>query len=254
MTRRKFRQDLGNGKVRVVTFVMNTARVYRARCRWKHGRGGTSGKAGCRGRTAIEKVGIRTQAVGVKSWLTFVRHSRAFFIEERAKGLVLEEWPKDGGSFSATASWRKVFPSGDLGAAAAHLVAVASVYLCKGRWAVPSRCYFVKWLETDIAPVAILEANDLSGLNKAVSTVLEASLRLIGTTERSRGNYASGCVSAALELATNEELVRAGRMFRIERRENDLVLSEYGLFVTTQGRRKTYDFAGAPIWEKRFSG
>lgn len=55
-------------------------------------------------------VGIRVEAVGLSSWRSFAKDARAFKLEKRADCLVLEEWPKEGGSFSAKASWQKQFP------------------------------------------------------------------------------------------------------------------------------------------------
>lgn len=55
-------------------------------------------------------VGIRVEALGLNSWRSFAREARAFKVEERPEGLLLEEWPKEGGSFSAKPSWRKEFP------------------------------------------------------------------------------------------------------------------------------------------------
>lgn len=57
-------------------------------------------------------VGIRAEAVGVKSWRAFSKVARAFKLAKQPAGLVLEEWPKEGGSFSANAAWRREFPSG----------------------------------------------------------------------------------------------------------------------------------------------
>lgn len=57
------------------------------------------------------KVGIRVEAVGLRSWRSFVKDARAFKLEKCSDGLVLEEWPKEGGSFSAKASWQKQFPN-----------------------------------------------------------------------------------------------------------------------------------------------
>jgi len=71
----------------------------------------------------IYKVGIRAQALGLKTWLSFVRNARCFNIEERENSLVLEEWPREGGSFTAEAAWRTSFHVGDLDAVAEHLVA-----------------------------------------------------------------------------------------------------------------------------------
>lgn len=55
-------------------------------------------------------VGIRVEAVGLKSWRAFMKEARAFKVQEQPDGLLLEEWPKEGGSFSAKPSWRKRFP------------------------------------------------------------------------------------------------------------------------------------------------
>lgn len=52
-----------------------------------------------------------TEAVGLDSWRSFVKYARAFKLEKCSDGLVLEEWPKEGGSFSAKASWQKQFPN-----------------------------------------------------------------------------------------------------------------------------------------------
>ena len=57
-------------------------------------------------------VGIRAEAVGAKTWRAFTKEARAFKLEQKPDGLVLEEWPKEGGSFSANATWRRVFPPG----------------------------------------------------------------------------------------------------------------------------------------------
>ena len=57
-------------------------------------------------------VGIRAEAVGAKTWRAFTKEARAFKLEQKPDGLVLEEWPKEGGSFSANAAWRRVFPPG----------------------------------------------------------------------------------------------------------------------------------------------
>lgn len=57
-------------------------------------------------------IGIRAEAVGAKTWAAFARGARAFKLEHTPDGLMLEEWPREGGSFSANAAWRKLFPHG----------------------------------------------------------------------------------------------------------------------------------------------
>jgi hypothetical protein len=67
-------------------------------------------------------VGIRAPAVGVKSWRAFVKHARAFNVEELNDGLLLEEWPREGYSFAAKPLWRKKFAHGAFGVLARFLV------------------------------------------------------------------------------------------------------------------------------------
>ena len=67
-------------------------------------------------------VGIRAEAVGAKTWRAFTKEARAFKLERQPDGLVLEEWPKEGGSFSANAAWRREFPSGAFAAVVDCLV------------------------------------------------------------------------------------------------------------------------------------
>jgi hypothetical protein len=55
-------------------------------------------------------VGIRAEAVGVKSWRAFVKDARCFNLERHEDKLVLEEWPKQGGSFSGASEWHREFP------------------------------------------------------------------------------------------------------------------------------------------------
>lgn len=55
-------------------------------------------------------VGIRAEAVGAKTWREFAKRARAFKLEKQPNRLVLEEWPREGGSFSANAAWRREFP------------------------------------------------------------------------------------------------------------------------------------------------
>ena len=54
-------------------------------------------------------VGIRAEAVGLKSWSAFAKEARCFNLERLADKLVLEEWPKRGGTFGGKAEWRKEF-------------------------------------------------------------------------------------------------------------------------------------------------
>jgi hypothetical protein len=70
------------------------------------------------------KVGIRVDAVGLRSWRTFVRHTRAFKLEARANDLLLEEWPRDGYSFSAKPVWQRTFPPDRFDLVAEHLIAL----------------------------------------------------------------------------------------------------------------------------------
>jgi len=67
-------------------------------------------------------VGIRAEAVGAKTWRAFTKEARAFKLEQQPDGLVLEEWPKEGGSFSANAAWRRIFPPGAFAAVVDCLV------------------------------------------------------------------------------------------------------------------------------------
>jgi hypothetical protein len=71
------------------------------------------------------KVGIRAEAVGAKTWSAFTKFARAFKLERTADGLVLEEWPKHGRSFSASPSWKKRFPRSEFATVARHLIRVA---------------------------------------------------------------------------------------------------------------------------------
>ena len=68
------------------------------------------------------RVGIRAEALGLKSWRAFVKDGRCFNLEFYEKRLVLEEWPKEGGSFTANASWKKEFPPNALGQAVEYLL------------------------------------------------------------------------------------------------------------------------------------
>lgn len=52
-------------------------------------------------------IGIRARAVGAKTWRAFQKDARTFILHEQGGGLVLEEWPKEGGS----PEWRKDFPA-----------------------------------------------------------------------------------------------------------------------------------------------
>lgn len=66
-------------------------------------------------------IGIRAQAVGAKSWRTFVNNSRCFVVRRQPAGLVLEEWPRVGGSFSANAEWSKAYKTSEVNNIAKHL-------------------------------------------------------------------------------------------------------------------------------------
>jgi hypothetical protein len=68
------------------------------------------------------KVGIRARALGLKTWSSFVKGARCFYVAERGGALVLSEWPREGRSFSAKASWEKAFPIGNFEAVADYLI------------------------------------------------------------------------------------------------------------------------------------
>jgi hypothetical protein len=59
-------------------------------------------------------IGIHAIALGLNSWRAFFKDARCFNIEMHKDKLVLEEWPKQGGSFSANAEWRKEVPANGL--------------------------------------------------------------------------------------------------------------------------------------------
>ena len=71
------------------------------------------------------KVGIRAGALGVKSWRAFVKDARCFHLRRaETGGLILEEWPKEGGSFSAKPAWRREFSAEAFGDVVDHLIKV----------------------------------------------------------------------------------------------------------------------------------
>lgn len=55
------------------------------------------------------KIGVRALALGLKSWPAFVKNARCFNLEQHKTTLILEEWPREGNSFTADASWRREF-------------------------------------------------------------------------------------------------------------------------------------------------
>ncbi|MBS1825255.1 MAG: hypothetical protein JST93_08030 [Acidobacteria bacterium] len=55
---------------------------------------------------------------GKSSWRAFNNAARTIILREEAAGLVLEEWPKDGGR----PVWRKMFPAGAVEEAVQHVV------------------------------------------------------------------------------------------------------------------------------------
>lgn len=63
-------------------------------------------------------LGIRAKAAGAASWRAFNGASRTFLLREEGSGLVLEEWPKDGGR----PVWRRTFPVGAVEEAVGHVV------------------------------------------------------------------------------------------------------------------------------------
>lgn len=67
-------------------------------------------------------MGIRAPAVGAASWLAFVRESRCFNLEQHPNQLILEEWPREGGSFTANASWRRKFPDAEVAKLVNYLI------------------------------------------------------------------------------------------------------------------------------------
>ena len=71
------------------------------------------------------KVGIRAEAVGLKSWRAFVKDARSFHLEGGEGGtLLLEEWPRQGGSFSANRAWQRTFTAGAFEDVVEHLMSV----------------------------------------------------------------------------------------------------------------------------------
>jgi hypothetical protein len=71
-------------------------------------------------------VGIRVQAVGLNSWRTYVRHTRAFLLRDREGTLVLEEWPREGHSFAAKPVWQREFPPNSFDLVAKYLVDITA--------------------------------------------------------------------------------------------------------------------------------
>jgi hypothetical protein len=72
-------------------------------------------------------VGIRAEALGLKSWRTFAKDARCFNLERRKNGnFLLEEWPKEGGSFSARPSWQREFPPEGLPLLVDYLIEVTT--------------------------------------------------------------------------------------------------------------------------------
>ncbi len=78
-------------------------------------------------------VGIRADAVGAKTWRAFTKDARAFKLEQNRDGLLLEEWPRERGSFSAKAAWVKQFPSGAFVAVADYVVDLTKQIASKRR-------------------------------------------------------------------------------------------------------------------------
>ena len=65
---------------------------------------------------------LRLEPLGLKTWREFVKDGRCFNIEKKGPNLLLEEWPREGGNFSARASWDREFPGGDTEALVDYLV------------------------------------------------------------------------------------------------------------------------------------
>jgi hypothetical protein len=53
---------------------------------------------------------LRLEPLGLRSWKAFVRGARCFNLERKEEKLLLEEWPREGGNFSARADWQQEFP------------------------------------------------------------------------------------------------------------------------------------------------
>jgi len=64
----------------------------------------------------IEKLGIRPEAVGVKSNRAYQREARVFFFQSSDEHLSIEEWKREKGGWVADPLWKEEFPPGDLDA------------------------------------------------------------------------------------------------------------------------------------------
>jgi hypothetical protein len=67
---------------------------------------------------------LRLEPLGLKKWREFVKDARCFIVERRGEMLLLEEWPREAGNFSAKASWSREFPGEDTVALVEHLITV----------------------------------------------------------------------------------------------------------------------------------
>jgi hypothetical protein len=65
---------------------------------------------------------LRLEPLGLKKWRDFVKDGRCFNVELHGEELVLEEWPRDGGSFSANALWQQRFPGSDVPGLARYVI------------------------------------------------------------------------------------------------------------------------------------
>lgn len=65
---------------------------------------------------------LRLEPLGLKNWREFVKDSRCFNLERKGAKLLLEEWPREAGNFSACAAWQLEFPGGDTRAVVDYVV------------------------------------------------------------------------------------------------------------------------------------
>jgi len=65
---------------------------------------------------------LRLEPLGLKTWREFVKDGRCFNVEKKGPKLLLEEWAREGGNFSARASWQQEFRGGDTEALVDYVV------------------------------------------------------------------------------------------------------------------------------------
>lgn len=71
----------------------------------------------------IEKLGIRVEAVGLRSNRAYQRKARVFLLRRLNAGLSIEEWKREKGGWVADPYlWREEFPSADLDALISCLI------------------------------------------------------------------------------------------------------------------------------------